>query len=409
MPDKLTIAFVLWALFDTAGKTAKYHDIDKMVREHVERGFNCIRIDCGAGLTHDLNGNPRGEIDIDSCYGEYDNTLRQFGVYGDGGKCDVLSRLIALCESAKKHGVYLILSSWYYLHTFWCHPANDSICKELFDIPPHDRFMVFAKLHHYILTELEKRQLDDCVAFIEIFNEADGLRFVNGYGNENDLSEEEIYSFRQDHENAIAWLKERHSKMLFAFDSYSPWADARQMPRNMDVYNFHGYYMWGIYDDVLRNHPELLSGTATAEDVAATRSGRLPSTNDWYDRAAVYSNLDSQKLPEFERLLEEQLQNNFDRYLSETDDYLQKALENVKPFPNVRIVFGEGVSYIGSKALVWEEKSEKYWSLVEKATRKFSEAGFWGSVVRTCCGPEDPCWDMCKEQLKRVNSVFLEK
>lgn len=34
----------------TEDDNSPYYDIDKAMREHTERGFNCIRIDSGTGL-----------------------------------------------------------------------------------------------------------------------------------------------------------------------------------------------------------------------------------------------------------------------------------------------------------------------------------------------------------------------
>lgn len=65
-----------------------------MVREHVARGFNCIRLDDGAGLMHDFDGNPRGPIRMGNAFGPYDDLLRQFGAIGGEGLCDPLERLI---------------------------------------------------------------------------------------------------------------------------------------------------------------------------------------------------------------------------------------------------------------------------------------------------------------------------
>ena len=49
LPERLTISFPLWLIYGTKGENSPYYDIDKTMREHVERGFNCIRIDSGAG------------------------------------------------------------------------------------------------------------------------------------------------------------------------------------------------------------------------------------------------------------------------------------------------------------------------------------------------------------------------
>ncbi len=409
LPKRLTISFPLFLLFDTPGESAAYHDLDKIVKEHAERGFNCIRIDDGAGLCHDINGNRRGPVELMHHFGEFEKTLRQQHIFGDGGKCDLLSRLFELCEAAKKYDVYLILSSWYYLHTFWFHPEGDPLTDELCGLDPHKRFETFALYHHYILKELEEKGYDDRIVFVEIFNEANGLPFVNGYGNRNKLTDEEIAVFRKEHEDAVLWLKEKHPQLLIGYDSYTPWDDPRQIPGTMDVYNFHAYYMWNIYDLVINEHrDELILNKFTQKDVRLTRKGRLPAADDWYEREALYNNLDSAKIPLMEKYLEEKLIEKYDDYIKAVEDNLENVRKNLKPYPNVPVVCGEGVSYIGHKELIWEEKSETYWKLVEEAIKKYKEFGMWGTVIRTCMGPEDPSWYMCADRIKKLNKMFLE-
>ena len=46
LPERLAIAFPIWGLFDTG--SGAYHDLDRFVREHAERNFNCIRLEGGA-------------------------------------------------------------------------------------------------------------------------------------------------------------------------------------------------------------------------------------------------------------------------------------------------------------------------------------------------------------------------
>ena len=404
LPKKLTISFPIWGLYDTLGDSAAYRDLDRFVREHVQRGFNCIRLDDGAGLIHDLDGNFLGPVTIGNPFGRYSDVLRQMNCCGDGGKCDLMQRLIELCENAKKYDVYLILSSWYYLHTYWMlydEPINDV----LFSIEPHNRFMAFAKMLHYILLELERRGLDDRIAFAEVFNEADGLFFINGYGG-NRLSEEELDQFRQEHEAAIAMLQEKHPQILFAFDSYSPWSDPRQIPRNLQVYNFHNYFFWNIYRSTVERMPEFSTGAVTEDKVRQSRAGRRAAADDWYTRTMVYNNLDTSRLPEIEKLLENILQKEYDQYLDRLNEKLSMAANIRENYPDIPMVCGEGVSYIGHKELVWEEHSEIYWRLMEETILKYKEFGLWGTVIRTCCGPEDPCWNMCADKLLYLNDLF---
>jgi len=76
-------------------------------------------------------------------------------------------------------------------------------------------------------------------------------------------------------------------------------------------------------------------------------------------------------------------------------------------FPGIPLILGEGVSYCADQRLRWEERSDAYWEVVEHAARAYREHGFWGAVVRTNSGPEDPVWHEYPERLRRVNAVFL--
>jgi hypothetical protein len=61
--ERLAIAFWIWALWDT-GPNRIVNDFEVRVAEAVERGFNCLRIEGGAGITHDAEGRPRGELEF---------------------------------------------------------------------------------------------------------------------------------------------------------------------------------------------------------------------------------------------------------------------------------------------------------------------------------------------------------
>jgi len=108
LPKRLTISFVIWGLFDTG--SGPYSDIDRMVSEHVERGFNCIRLEDGAGLTHDIDGNRRGPVFLHTPFGPYQISRQSSFTFGNEGSVDLMERLIALCRACQKYGVYLILS-----------------------------------------------------------------------------------------------------------------------------------------------------------------------------------------------------------------------------------------------------------------------------------------------------------
>ena len=38
---------------------------------------------------------------------------------------------------------------------------------------------------------------------------------------------------------------------------------------------------------------------------------------------------------------------------------------------------------------------------------KYKETGLWGTLLKTCCGPEDPSWELCKDRIRELNELFL--
>ena len=81
LPKRLTISFPIWGLYDTEAGGV-YRDLDKMMLEHKERGFNCIRLDDDTEIVHNLHGklreNVKSDYAFDSCYKD----IRQFGSNG---------------------------------------------------------------------------------------------------------------------------------------------------------------------------------------------------------------------------------------------------------------------------------------------------------------------------------------
>ena len=409
LPRRLTISFPIWGLFDTG--SGVYHDLDLFVKEHKERGFNCIRLEGGAGLTHDLNGNPRGPVYIHAPYGEY-STNRQAFCFGGEGYCDVLARLIALCEACQKYDVYLILSSWYFLHTYWY--LDNEINEELMAVPAEDMFMTFARLLHYVLAELENRHLEDRIAMAEIFNEVPAVPGMIGELKHEDVSH---VDFTTKHAEALAWLRKKHPQLLFAVDSDNlSDEEVAKIPDTLQAFNGHNYFLWGVYGGTLENgEPErkdFFLGKYTRQDMVDSRQGLLPlppTSAGWYDRMAKCNDLNLDKIPELEEHLTKRISERRDEYLARLDAFCDGYRKVMERFPSIPLVCGEGVTYCSSQELVWEENSEEYWEIVRIAMMKYKELGLWGTVVKTCCGPEDPCWYLCKDRLRELNEMFLEE
>ncbi len=407
LPRRLTISFPIWGLEDTAPSGA-YHDLDRFVREHVERGFNCIRLESGAGLTHDLDGNRLPPAQLNAPFGKYSDN-RQLFVIGGEGKCDLMQRLIDLCEACKKYDVYLILSSWYYLHTYWyCDKETNA---RLLGLPVEDRFMAFAKFLHYILAELEQRGLSDRIAAAEIFNEMGDFPTLWSRAGHD---EQHILSiFRLKHEEAMAYLQEEHPNILFSCDDLPQPERMPLFPRNMQAFNGHNYFLWDVYGNTLEagenaEREPFFRNEITDEDIVNAYKDLHPNYSpDWIARTRCCHDLDESKLPALYDYLENRLNEKRDVYMAGFEKSIEGYQTIMRAFPGIPVVCGEGVTYCSSKKALWEETSDRYWEMVAYAMRRYKEIGLWGTVVKTCCGPEDPCWTLCKDKLLALNTAFL--
>lgn len=405
LPEKLTISFPIWGLYDSDG-SGVYADLDKFMREHVERGFNCIRLDDGAGLMHDKDGNRLPPVEWGWAFGDADEKIRQNACVK--GRVDVYARLIALFEAAKKYNVYVILTSFFYLHTYW-YLKDKALNDSLLAIPPHERYERFGQYLHYIICELENKGLDDMIAFAEIFNEADGLSFCGGYVNKLGFSDEERLRFRAEHEKALELLKKQHPQILFAHDVSRCVIDENLSPKNPQVYNFHSYFMWSAYGEFEKSTDWLIKDCGTEADVLDVVNYPDLFPNDWKRRIWFYKHLDPKKLNEADAFLN-------GRFLKDLEKHTDKLYANADSAESVingyydgcLAVCGEGVSYCGAYDLHWEENTSEYWELLKQMAVRYSKMGLWGSIVRTCCGPEDPVWHSHPERLLEINEAFLK-
>jgi len=118
----------------------------------------------------------------------------------------------------------LILSSWYYLHTFSF--TDQNVTAELLRLPLEKRFVVFARGLDRIHEELKQRGLADTIATAEIFNEVSPR----------------YHGKTADHEETLDFLQTRHPDIRFSLDTDN--FDTSRIPRNARVWTYHSYYLW---------------------------------------------------------------------------------------------------------------------------------------------------------------------
>ncbi len=411
--EKLTICYHAWLIYN---QTDNY---DELIKEIADRGFNCIRIDDGAGLIWDKDGNVRNDVLISQPFGKY-TKYTTYRTVADGERLNILERLLKLCHAAKKQNVKVILSSWFFLHTNWF--CEESDVKHLFDLSTEEKMSYFSDELSRILDVLRKENLIDIVAFAEIFNEFDGLPFAGEY--QNSLSDEEAIKLRDLHEKEIDKLKKAHPDMLFAFDTWTPKVNPEIIPRNIDVLNFHCYYAWPVYfvfqKDIVcwsleeADIPEdtryylkdtLVSVKDIVKEMEVVRTG-----GDWPRRISLYASIDENKEDELTKLLDDELKNNFDHYMQRLYDGVDTIMAtHNKVVPHSKIVMGEGATYCASPTLAFERDSEYFWKMLKLQMAYFKEKDFWGTVITTTHAPRRTvAWDSCKALYSEANKLFLE-
>ena len=138
--EKLTISFPIWGIFGVEPGNI-YYDWDKVMPEFVERGFNCIRLETGHGLLTDLQGNPINELTYYAPFGKYTKSVRQLNCVADKGIINFRERLLEIFRAADKYGVKVILSSWFYIHTYWF--FEESVTSPLLTLTVEDKIAHF--------------------------------------------------------------------------------------------------------------------------------------------------------------------------------------------------------------------------------------------------------------------------
>ena len=412
--EKLTICFDLSLIFRESD------DYDGLIKQMVDRGFNCVRLEDGAGVLWDSDGNVRTDVLVKSIFGKYQK-YTGYDVFARDKRICPLERLLKVVSSAKKYGMKVILSSWFYLHTNWW--LEEEITKPLFELSTKEKMSFFANELIKIIDVLKKENLFDTVAFVEIFNEFDGLPFVRA-SLSSPITTETALEMRALHEEEISKIKRAHADVLVAYDSISFGTKAEIIPRNIDVLNVHNYYAWPVYEvierDIVRpdldepNIPDdvryfLKEKLVTVKEILECLGGEIKTGRDWPRRISLYASIDENKLDELSKLLDESLKNRLEEFranFKRQTEYIVKTVKEV--VPNAKLVMGEGVTYCTLPKLTFERDSETFWQLIKEQVLLFNEKGFYGTLLATTHSPDAiVAWDSCTEKYKELNELFL--
>jgi hypothetical protein len=402
LPRKLAISSWIWSWIAGGGPGEPYENLETCMVGLKERGFNALRADVGLNWGFTIDGRPRGEMAFRQWIEGYGWNLATVCDFG-GARHDVLERVIHLLELAKKHGVYVILTSWEYQDSSW-HVADPAIRAEVMGVPIERRFMRMAEQMDRLLMILGDRGLKRNIAFVEVHNEPEHSLFPEG--------PESV----DQHTAAIAMLRERHPDVMVSADfSSHKW---EIVPANAQVFDQHIYAGGDWYFKVLYGQTVLADGFDPAhprrhEPLARVlRDGDLVPWDEfmiaaenirpfWRPVDWMFENLDNEKwdrwLTESYAEWEEPIHETARKYFALDAHEAQRR--------GLPLVLDEGGFFYPPRYSRFEVDGPGL-SLLDLFTDLAIEHDYWGYMPGTYTGPEQLVWGANPEWLRMTNERF---
>jgi nicotinamidase-related amidase len=397
LPQKLSIGMFIWDWITMATPGEPYHDLERVMVGLRERGFNAVRADAGLNWCFTADEKPRGEVEFCPWIRGYSDNLSSVNAKG-GGRHDVLKRVVHLMELAKKHGIYVILTSWEYQDSSWF-VADPKLRAEVMAIPQEKRLMHLARHHDRLLGILKEKNLQENIAFIEVHNEPDFSEIPQGQEG------------KRLHTEAIAMLRNRHPDVLVSGDYGSH--DPSVVPDNVQVYDQHTYagfyqslfaetFQHKTFDPANPKKNELLRRLLKDNFVPYDQfmRGAQNIREFWRPIDWLYCNLDNR---EADKWFAEQ----YGREKAALEATTKRFFEN-----DGKEAARRGIPAVCDEGGYWYpplgstfEVTQPGLSLLELQIDLAIKHGYWGVMPTTYCGPEHPIWQNV-EWLRTVNQRF---
>ena len=411
LPPRLAIAQFLWTWLIDVTPGGAYGDLDRVFDDCDERHHNCIRADAGLNWAFDQSGRPRGAIELLPWAPGVCDNFRD--VYPEKAvKYDVLERVVKMFELAKKHNIYVTLTSWEYQDST-AHLADPKLREDVFSTPPAERFERLANMHDRMIQELKKNGLEKQIAFVEIHNEIDYSDFPTDWLVAKPLVEK-----------ALGRLQKAHPDILFTADYGGP-SPFRQdfpgyhaLPDNLQVADQHIYTL-GV-QKALHDLTDTWLGNQVPPDpkdnpLLAYMIGGKPklSWDEWVRHASrvrrswwpldwFFANIDPDRYDYW-------MFEHFGEYAPEMTALLagnMRAWGNFSRSRGIPAVVDEGYLFWPPRNSRFEESAAGR-GIYEVAVNTGIEQGYWGIMLSNYAGPHQPLWKENPTWISKMNQRIL--
>lgn len=410
VPEALAITLWDFTWYTRTGPGEPFEVLDAAFAQAVARGYNTIRI-CAMPYLLFGSGLDTSAASFGPLGGEYGQGTRWYDV-AHRVELDARRQLLDLFEAAKRHDVFVIVSSWEYQQSP-SFSGDRAWFDALMAVPEDERATALAHAHADLYEFLDAHGLADRVAFVELHNEVQYGRLADG--------------LVPDGEDAVVALRDRLTAGLDAFHERLPDVPVtvnyarvpvdgmRGIPDNIDVAVFHPY-VYGVLGELadrlaLRDEERFRTETARpflrpgAPDYA---DWQPPAEDMWRKEATIVGKPEIYVHdwcdPEaWDRYLYEHHQEHHRAMMLKLELWIDVA-RDFSAQRGIPLVFGEG--WVGYTPLrTWYEEGPIGAEVCRAAARKAAAVGAWGSIVCSNAAPHHPMW--AEEALQRqCNEIF---
>lgn len=413
IPNQLTITLWDFSWYVRTGPGEPFEDLDAAFAGAVQRGYNTIRI-CAMPFLLFGTDIDTSTLKLGPLGGGYAQRVRWYDVKTPT-VIDAKKHLLALFEAAKRHDVFVIVSSWEYQQSSSFAEDRDWF-DALMAVPPEERAERLAGAHAGLVEFLKQHDLDDRIAFVELHNEVQAGHLTEGleYGN----LDEATLALRPRLTRGIDRFHELAPGVPCSVNyAHVPVGGMRGIPWNSDVLVVHPY-IYGVLDDFIRDfalrrpieefEQDRAAATFLLAGAPPIAEWTLPPESQWkltatiVGKGEIYAH-DWGDAEQIDRFLYE----HYGRHQLEMEATLRTWIAVAADHAAMRgipLVFGEGwVGYTPLEGRFEEGPvGAEYCRLAMRESRRI---GARGSIVCSNAAPQHPMWDDVALQLE-CNAIF---